>query len=87
MTSYDLKRPRSYESPLRNRHALLQMIEACRASHPQRSPVLSYPVRLLVTGGFGFLGRAVVSAAHQQHPDWHIMSLDVEASSSPEAED
>ena len=47
---------------------------------------MSYPVHLLVTGGSGFLGKAVIGAVHERHPDWHITSLDIEASSSPQAD-
>lgn len=34
-------------------------------------------VRLVVTGGAGFLGRAVIESAHERHPNWHIYSLDI----------
>lgn len=34
-------------------------------------------VRLVVTGGAGFLGSAVIRSAQERHPDWQIYSLDL----------
>mgnify|MGYP003343442223 CR=1 FL=1 len=33
-------------------------------------------VRVLVTGGAGFIGSNFVRWAHAAHPDWHITTLD-----------
>ena len=35
------------------------------------------PARILVTGGIGFVGTAILRAAHEQHPEWQLFSLDI----------
>ena len=37
-------------------------------------------VKSLVTGGSGFLGRAIVDAIHEHHPDWEVSVLDIKTS-------
>jgi sterol-4alpha-carboxylate 3-dehydrogenase (decarboxylating) len=33
--------------------------------------------RILVTGGAGFVGKAIVTALVQKHPDWKVTVIDV----------
>lgn len=47
---------------------------------------MSHPaaLRILVTGGGGFLGGGVVKALLREHPDWRISVLDVKPPSDPD---
>ena len=38
---------------------------------------------VLVTGGYGFLGRAIVDAVREQHPEWIVTVLDLHYPSVP----
>ena len=38
---------------------------------------------VLITGGAGFVGSAIVDAVRQQHPDWKVTSLDIKSPSYP----
>ena len=39
---------------------------------------------ILVTGGVGFVGRAIVLAIREQHPNWAVMGFDINAASEEE---
>ena len=40
-------------------------------------------VSVLLTGGIGFVGRAIVDAAQEKHPEWVLTVLDLEKPSQP----
>ena len=43
-------------------------------------------VSILLTGGTGFVGRAIIDAAKEKHPEWAITVLDLKKPSQPEAD-
>ncbi|KAL8808296.1 MAG: hypothetical protein Q9182_000116 [Xanthomendoza sp. 2 TL-2023] len=42
-------------------------------------------ISILVTGGLGFVGSAVVAALHLQHPEWKLSVLDLQEPIEPES--
>ena len=42
-------------------------------------------VPVLLTGGTGFVGRAIIDAAKEKHPDWAITVLDLQSPSQPKS--
>ena len=43
----------------------------------------SMTVSILLTGGTGFVGRAIIDAAHEKHPQWAITVLDLRRPDQP----
>lgn len=41
---------------------------------------------VLITGGLGFVGAAIVAASREQHPDWKLSVLDLQEPAEPQPE-